>query len=626
MSKQIPVFRTGPGARDLAAFENGQMRPLSVGELGNLAPARVMNEMGVEFSERWKLKNFAKNPEQMKLALEAMGYHVMPYGGGFNFAVQRGIIDPDTGEAAPPDPDSWRVVDPSGFNDPKEIMYDFLDLTADIGSGFLATLGAVGGGIATGGLGAVAGAAAGGAAGELARQGIGEAIGFENNIDVGQAATVGAFTGAFEGAGGLVAAGARKIAPALKEIGLGLPARLIGLSKSGDMTPGIQLDEMARLARSKLTVPTRATIASAGKRGGLELGRGQTLRPLDAVNAFRAAADETTHVFRKVMDENMMSGFRELRLAGQIVAQNARRGVRAQTSKAWQALNEVIDNPSIIAEMGPANFRKTQQLLNTLGARLGGGSAARIKTLKSLRVDQAWGLKQELDEFLRSIGAFKADPSNIRLKPFMASVKNAADELREALRVALPKRYEQLMKTTKDKFTVLGKLRPKLGEGKEGAENFVNNFLRTGGTEARQTVQQFDRLFGSNFDEVFSATAVAEKFGPGGQLSIIPKLAATGQFVTISALGGGGLVAGGPFGAAIGLGVGLLSASPRGIVTGINRIARPGLAAGAAGARAGRAAGRLAAPGVSVRLSSDKPVARQDGSPPRGRSERRLRF
>lgn len=189
--------------------KDGQWRPLTDMEYGNLRPSAVLDEMGVDPGERFVIKNFL-NPGMAEMFLRSRGYEVLKYGSGLNFAVRKNENEP------------WKVLDPDkgGIG---EFFRDVADVV--IGDIALPTIGATAG-AAAGGL---PGAMVGSAAAEGVRQAIGQSIAGDSggsNFDPLQIGIAGASAGAGAAVGaalrpvGRVAqAGAQRLAHSLEPTG-----------------------------------------------------------------------------------------------------------------------------------------------------------------------------------------------------------------------------------------------------------------------------------------------------------------------------------------------------------------------------------------------------------------------
>lgn len=95
----------------------------------------------------------------------------------------------------------WKTLDPDTGFFSSDFLYDVGDVAYDVASGVGEGAALVGAGLTTGGLGGVAAGAAAGAGSEALRQKLGQFAGIDQDVDMGDVATVGALSGAIPLAG-----------------------------------------------------------------------------------------------------------------------------------------------------------------------------------------------------------------------------------------------------------------------------------------------------------------------------------------------------------------------------------------------------------------------------------------
>ncbi len=615
-----------------------KLRRLTPEELENVVPAVVANEMPDDpgfGGVRWTLKNLAANPAQAKQVLRASGYHVRPYGEGFNFAVQKAIVDPDTGQVMPPDGNSWKVVDPNRFDD---ILYDLADLMGDAFVGGVSALG--------GAFGGPLGAGVGAGVGELMRQGAGELAGIEDNIDVGQAGLTAGLSAAAGPVGKAIGAGfrgaANKVAGVSGELGLSIGSKIMGLKSSPGLLATAALSKRAATMSQRIRMP-----AIAPGMTGRTLQKGELPEAMEIVDLMRAHMDYTAkHGFK---EKDLANGIRDISRAHVRLGPTAMKLFRSSPSGASKVIQKgkriTVDD---IHELGNAQnlldelmtFFKVpqtvQQQVPTTGTVAGFVPNISTKTVQRtltelermrifrrmrIPVQRAHEALESLDHYVDRRSGFMAPGMKPRLDSFTKTVRATGAELRESIRRVLPPEYQQLNTITRVKTTIRDGIRKKVGDEREGAELYLNNFFAAGKTEARRDLEQYDRLWNTNFSEMVELAAVGARFGSKGKPSLVPRLGATGQFLgtNLFAAGtiGAGIMAGGPVGGI----AGAMIASPRGVVgltraaQGLSRgISRAGGAAGSirGGSAAGYAGISAASREMEARLAPDKPIAREN--------------
>lgn len=628
----------------------GRMVRLTPEEMENLVPVTVRDEMpdDPEFGAlRFTLKNFTNRPEQMRQVLRAHEYHVRPYGGGWNFAVQKMQKD-ENGDYMPPDPNQWRVVDPENYND---LLYDLTDWFGEMMVGSATTVGGI--------LGGPVGAGLGAAAGEFGRELAGSALGIEDNIDPIQIGITGAVGGVAGPASSLVGRGVsaigRKVAPAIGNLGLELGARIAGLRNSPGLLATEALNERAESMGRRFVMP-----AAIPGTIGRTLRKGETPEAMELVDILRAKLDYVGQF-----------GFQEKLLSGAMRAANAKTYIpigRATwkflrtnpiltTDDASEAANSrvIIDRLMTIlnvptrktvqiqmplAQAAQQGFVKTVRLGKTLGGnvtinqsiRLTAGERLAILRQTQPSIPQAHAILSKLDDYVARRGGY--DPiRKYKLDAFTRRAKDAARELRTEINQTLGLRYQYLNTRTHVKTMLRNNVRRHVGEGREGAEAYLEKFFEMGKSEQSELLKNFDRMFGTEFYPAIRLAGVGSRFGVrvnpftgdrfAGKPSWLPKLAATGQFLGTNLFAGGTIFGGYVVGGVPGVVAGAGLASPRGIVT-ATRIAKGATSAAhslAAGGRsgAGYIAGssrNLAAASIAAssrelvnRMAPDKPVA-----------------
>lgn len=655
-----------------------RLRKLAPHEIENIVPAGVKNLMPDDpgfLKLRFTAKSLSANPEAARLFLQANGYHVRPYGTGFNFAVQKSIIGED-GAPLPPSSNAWRVLDP---DKPSDIAYDLMDLLGDFGAGIIggaggAALGAAIGSVVPGigtAIGGIVGAGLGQAAGEAGRQFAGSKAGIPENFDptnIGVAGALGAAAGPvgkFIGKG--VKAGVKyignKILPEVQDLGLSLGARVVGLVDQ----PG--LSAVNSLSKRAATMTARITLPAANPNAvGQQLAKGELPQAISLVDIMRARLGF-------IQD----SGFKEATQTALMRKAATENGV---TARMGPALNRFMRTKLPLSIDEEKEILQAQHTLDTIMSTLNVPTTRTVlrsvkvpsKTLTSKGVsfqttdvvEEAVELSQKerfkilanteypievvqevleaTDNYVAHRGGFDAIRGR-KVDEFTKRARGAARALRLRIRGKLGQEYTDLNAITSSKTRLRNIIRDQVGEGKAGAENYMLNLFKGGKNQIRRDLVDFDKLFGTDFFKYAELAAVGAGFGSGGSIrpfgvpGFRPNLTATGNFLGTNLFSGqtaaavGGFAIGGVKGALLG---GLL-ASPRGIVT-LTRAGQFGVRAGAkavrGSARAVDVAGRIgidragvaaASREIAQRIAPDKPVARE-GAQERVQPRRRRLF
>ena len=140
----LPVYRDPEGNRFTHDRTSNTWRPMTDDDYSRIDLTKISDEFGLDFKDRFIMKNFSSNPAQglaflrgLKNPDDSTKYEVLHYGDGLNYMVRR------------PGETEWKVADPA-----KGGMGEFFRDVADL----------IVGDIALPALGVAAGTAIGGAA------------------------------------------------------------------------------------------------------------------------------------------------------------------------------------------------------------------------------------------------------------------------------------------------------------------------------------------------------------------------------------------------------------------------------------------------------------------------------
>ncbi len=554
----MPKIVRDKSGQTIVVSPDGSRRPASSADLQDMTITNpnIVNqeESGVEKFERFNLKNFAANPGAAKAYLRSLGYEVANFGSGFNFAVR------NRGET------QWKVVDPPvGHGGVGEFFKDMTDLTADVLGGFATGAATTAG--AVGGLpGAVAAGAGAGAGVEAGRQGIGSALGIPDNTDLGQVATVGALSGALPVAGA-----------GLRAVGRGA-ASLAGKA-------GVEVPQMLRTAGAR--------IAGIKDQPGMDAGEILSRRAAIPAGEVIKSPSEFLDVVRAKFDHIANREFPEVIEARRILNQhpdanvNVTGMVRFLRNQRGSLRN--IEDVDAAAKAG----RALDQISELTGADLSDVGRQRPlfgpydkTTPREIIVSarQADKIKSSLQDLVDSAKGYEGKPGD---KTLTRNLRLVAHKLRLKMEDALGGRSGQYAKanaSAHEKIEARDAMRDMFGGHVQNAESNVINLIGKGKKEARDTIENFDRIFNTHFKELADRANVGYRINPTegpdfGKGELLGRMTATGNFVGTGLVGTGAITggfAGGPLGALAGAGVGLgaaMGASPRAII-GLTRAAQ----------------------------------------------------
>ena len=531
----------------------------------------ILNEAGADLLTRWLAKTFAANPVEAKAFLERRGFDVLVTDrvGKLQFAIRNRDISELVGEKQNP----WKVLDPEGFD-----FGDMVDIAFDIFiAGPIIATSAVGGALA-GAPGGPVGVALGGAAGaggssaavESGRQLIGGALGVNRQPDIGAIGRAGALGAILPGVFQRVA----RFPQALLKLGKFATEKLANLGRNLS-------GRVAGTAEEAIT-----TAAQSGARTNRIIAE-TARKPIELLDRIRGTIN-------RLRDPN--NRFPESREISQLLEKSRKMPLRGLFKILEQRNVQPIGNQ----RMGVTSARRIAQ---QIAHRLGFPSVAEASRAR-ITAQQA----QEIKQILQSQIDFSGRPGEKFLNRVL---KEAQGNLRNRIVSSLPSsearaRYRTLNgfasftdtggkfhagKGVVGKMEALNGLDKKIGEHlKTGtSEKFLGAVTGEGRTQERRLVEQFDRLFGTDFIEEGLTTRLAAPFSRDA-----PKLTATGEFIGPgigAAIGGAaGGIAGGAEGAAIGapvgFGVGFVAGAPKGMlraarsITSAERAVRGGIRRG----------------------------------------------
>jgi len=565
-------------------------RPITQEEIPGLRPAKVLDEMGVPRAVRFTLKNFARNPAMGAMYLRSLGYQVVQYGSGLNYAVRKADGDP------------WRVVDPA-MGGVTEFFNDIIDLGSDLFSAGAATVGTIfGGGI---------GGAIGAGGSELLRQAIGEAAGIEGNLaplslETGFQVAAGAAGPAIGKGLGLVGSGIRKVAGRV--------------AATGRVTSDITEELVGRFTGIEVTAE-RGIFDTLVERGMARSGSGQLQAlktPADAVSIMREVLEkiggrqgvlETLKQERNVLVENLAKTGQ-----GKIDMSDFVRSIQAVKKRTEGFLEPdvldftpegqmfkdvvtgILNPPRRAVFLGPGRVGKGLDFANKEEAKSAFNQALQNYETAVRNVDPrvVIAIEKQLQaaaKDAKAIGITVADAKGrgpALNQAFAGSLGKLQANLRLHIRDSLEKvggkRFSDIQDELSRKLDLRNALRDVIGNDVASAENFVINAMSPGKelTE-RQLMKAFDAEFADQGFE-FSSKLISEvslglQFTKGNLPSSLsnpkgfgiprkfPRLTPQGNILGPSVFGAlFGTAALGPLGGLIGLGVGASIASPAALV------------------------------------------------------------
>ncbi len=618
MPRATPVYRNQAGERFTIDPETRDWRPMVDDDYGRMAPVRALDQMGVDWDERFILKNFAANPGTALSFLRGLKnddgstkYEAFQYGDGLNFAVRR--LGPD-GQALEKD---FKVVDQNkgGIG---EFFRDIADLL--IGDIALPTIGAIGGAFAGSAVapvaGTIAGVGAGSAAAEGVRQGIGSAAGIPDNFDPVQTAIFGATgavtQGALAGSGALIG---RFVSGAAKKVASGLaPETLEGRGGVISRSAG----EFAKRIMG-ITEGDRLTIGEIIRETHNRFGR-PAITPDRAINIVQQHTAKVARPWISRLTEQRNAAIPKTGKGSTVnlheykdalvdlsdIATNERTfrwGSSAVDQDLKEAAIELLEIPSrdvIQAALGRTNPGAS---IETINAALKAAQEAweqklrRVPTRLALSLKNRFQMEASMGGGFPGQGAQVPGAASVATKRFTNNLASFSRELNISIKNQIPKRVGDIDRELSAKIIAREKLLLFMGADAANPEASFSRALVKTGSPVRDALRAYDAAFqGSGFMRLARDVAIGSKFTPivategaQGLPGAVPKIAArAGLPIGFSAIGGGvlGFAAGGLPGALIGGAAGIAAASPANIVR-----FGPGIARGAAAV--GRGAGAL---------------------------------
>lgn len=611
-----PVYRDPQGTRYTVDRTTGAWRELTDGDFERMIPGKVLDEMGVDWDERFTFKNFAANPQTALAFLQSLTnddgskkYEVMPYGDGLNFATRR--LNPD----GTPAEEDFRLADPrkGGVG---EFFRDVADLL--VGDIALPTAGAVGGALAlggtTGGVAAAPGVAAGTALAETARQGIGTALGIPENIDLTQAAVTGAVGGvaqvALAGTGAMIGKAVRKGAGALasglrqstatsrggviSRASAEFAKRMTGIAEGEDLSiTEILLETAARKGVPAKTPATMVNIvqqhlgAVAPRHISNLTTQRNALIAADSVVDLRKFAKPLAELTDIVTTERTFS-FGES-MVEQELKQMAKGLLNAPTMESVTRSLPSGTSPEALKLAFKGAVMKWEEGL------------ARVPTRVALYMKNRLQAEAASGGGFAGIGA-AVPQSTERVTPkFVHDLTKFSRSMNIGIKRQLPADVTRLDRQISATIIAREGLAAKMGAEAANPEMFIKNALNKAGSPIRRVMESYNKVFPElRLLRMARETAVALRMTPVvtseaafGLPPAVPQIAArAGLPIGFTAIGGatlGGLTVG-PAGAVAGGVAGIAAASPANIVR-----TAPGMIARAA--RVQRAAQRLSQAG-----------------------------
>lgn len=592
-----PIYRDPQGNRFTADRATGEWRPLEDSELGNAVPSRVLDQMGVDWDERFTLKNFSANPGTAEAFLKSLTnedgtrkYEVFQYGDGLNFAVRR--LGPD----GTPIEQDFKVVDQNkgGIG---EFFRDVTDLL--VGDIALPTLGVIGGafaGSAAGPAGTIAGVAAGSAAAEATRQGIGTAAGIPDNIDPVQTAVVGAVGGATQGLlagsgaliGKFVRKGAKTVASGLRSgsgtqpagilprVGGEFSKRIAGLSEAEGLSANdILADAAVRFGHPAITPERTVNIAQQHM--------AQVAKPWIS----RLVAQRDALITKKMTVDLLEFERPLLKMADRILQEESIPfGSGLIDDKLKLVIKTYLQPPSrdmVQATMKPGSSP------GAITAKLLGETNKWRLGLKKFPARDALRIKSRFQEFAADAGAFRSVGSEVQgaasVSPRLArQMSEFTTALNRSIKKApgIPAAVREIDQEISAKIIARTEMLAGMGTDANNPLTWFTRALSGAGKPVRDVLKKYDSAYqGAGFfrlaREVIGALQLTPKVTSAAEFGVgasIPQIAArAGLPIGATAVGGGivGGFTGGPVGMVAGGALGIGLASPRNII----RMTRP---------------------------------------------------
>ncbi len=493
----------------------------------------ILNEQGAGVLVRWLTKTFSANPQQAKEFLERQGFDVRPTDrkDKLQFAIRNRAVSELVGEEDNP----WKVLDPDGFEwqDIADLVFDIFIagpiIAANITGGTAAGA-ALGGSIGTavepgGGtaVGTATGAAVGAAAGgvisgggvEAARQFIGGLVGVNTKPDLGRVMTAGVLGAVIPGLSQRLARfpqvllrGAKFANRKLTNLGRNLASRVAGSSEEEITTAASNAQRTARILSESETPGITLLDRMRGKIQELKLPQNRFPESIEMDSLLEKARPVPIDGLLKILQQRRVRP-----VGGQVRSVTAGKRMAEQIAKRFG-----FDSAEAAEEQG---------------ARISAQQAQELKQLIQGQID------------------FSGRPGE---KFLNSALKKAQGHLRQRIVLALPSsqvraRYQRLNgqaskliprsgrdptfrfgKGVVGKMEAINRLDKLIGEHKKtGAapERFFESVTKGSRTQERRLVEQFDKLFGTDFVEEGMVTRLATaSFGRDA-----PKLTATGQFI-----------------------------------------------------------------------------------------------
>lgn len=574
----LPIARDKHGTRFTLDPATNQWRPLSDDERGNIAPAGVLDEMGVTNGERFIVKNLP--PEVALTFLRAKGYEAVQYGDGHNFATRRGE-------------EPWKLVDPAKGGI-VEVWKDLTDLLGDLGVAGATALGtAAGGGFAS-----IATGAASGAAAEIARQNLARAAGGlppgVSGPEVAGAAIGGGIAPPLGRAvGGAVRGVVRGVQRATRAGGpVGRAGEVIA-QKVGDikLVPGIEMSDVlidrARTLPQPIFTPDKAIKIVREHMDQVAKGSiDQQMRNLE-----RALPQGLTVSLRPFVRE-LRSIIGVLKPSGELT------GLAPAKAKLQEQVLSVLQRPgksSVAAAVREANPNATRTqidkafagVLKTWERRLD-----RVPARAVLRIKRVIQSEVAERKGFQAVGVAQPGAAKVAADEETKELGKFAGRLTAYWHTKIPKAAVQADKDAAILIRARNSMRNFFGAKPPGvpdpAIDNLRNALKPGKSAVREAIQAYDKAFqGATFSRLFRKAATegqvlprtaagrgafeeltrqigeAQAFTPiagdaaeFGLPSPIAKFTATGQPIGVAAIGGlPGFAFGGPMGALLGAAV-----------------------------------------------------------------------
>ena len=487
----------------------------------------ILNEPGTGLLIRWLAKTFSANPQEAKGFLERQGFEVKETSrkGKLQFAIRHNAVSEVVGEEDNP----WKVLDPKGFDvgDLADIAFDIIVVgpaiaaTTAIGALMGGAGGLLGGPLApaTSPTGAVVGGAVGGAVGAAGIEGVrqlaGAAAGVNLRPDLQRVATAGVLGAILPGLSQRLAKFPQALLRVAKfanrkvnNIGRNLASRVAGSNEEQITTAAANAQRTAKIIAESETPPMALLDRMRGKIQELRLPQNRFPESVEIDSLLEKARPIPVKGLFEILQQ------RSVQPVG-----NQRVGVRSA--------RRIADD--VAKRLG---FESVE---GATGARISAQQAQQLKQIIQSQTD--FSGRPGADKFLNRV--LQKAQGNLRHR-IVASLPSS--QARARYKTLNGSASKLIIRPGKDpsfrhgkgvvgKMEALTELNKRVGEHKTAgtAEKFFQVVTGKGRTQDRRLVEQFDKLFGTDFIEEGTITRLAGPFSRDAS-----KLTATGRFIGAS--------------------------------------------------------------------------------------------